>query len=371
MTKDDFDPRNYWRGPVWININWMLSQGLKRSGYTEKADAMKRDMIQLPIRFGFHEYFDSQTGRGYGSSDFSWTAALFLDLVYDYYNEDRYHLGWLSPARKGKPKEKRVLNGAGSPRASVSKDVASNLMAAIGDLREKFYDPHRGRVDYEAIKHSSEYRRYHEWSTQLHGFDLGNLHSREEKLAFWVNLYNAIVVHGIIELGIRASVREVPHFFSRMGYQIGAFFFTPDDMEHGILRANARPPHRIFPLFGRNDPRRRFALQEMDPRVHFALVCGSRSCAPIRFYEGGKMDEQLELAARRFVNSSEVVLLPEENKIFLSEIFDWYARDFGGKEKIFSFLQGYLDNEEKRLFLEKHRDQITVEYLFYDWNLNH
>jgi neutral trehalase len=56
MTMDDFDPKNYWRGPVWMNINWMLSQGLKDYGYREKSDAMKLDMIQLPIRFGFHEY---------------------------------------------------------------------------------------------------------------------------------------------------------------------------------------------------------------------------------------------------------------------------------------------------------------------------
>lgn len=71
MTREDFDSRNYWRGPVWININWMISKGLKGYGYKEKAEAMKRDMIQLPIRFGFHEYFDSRTGKGYGSDRFS------------------------------------------------------------------------------------------------------------------------------------------------------------------------------------------------------------------------------------------------------------------------------------------------------------
>ncbi|MBW2095257.1 MAG: glycoside hydrolase, partial [Deltaproteobacteria bacterium] len=88
MTRGDFDARNYWRGPVWININWMLSQGLQDYGYREKSDAIKQDMIQLPIRFGFHEYFDSQTGEGYGSSDFSWTSSLFLELVYEYYEKD-------------------------------------------------------------------------------------------------------------------------------------------------------------------------------------------------------------------------------------------------------------------------------------------
>lgn len=62
---EDFDRANYWRGPVWININWMLADGLARYGYTLKADSLRRDLLQLPIRFGFYEYFDSFTGKGF------------------------------------------------------------------------------------------------------------------------------------------------------------------------------------------------------------------------------------------------------------------------------------------------------------------
>jgi hypothetical protein len=371
MTREDFDPKNYWRGPVWININWMLSQGLKGYGYKKKADAMKRDMIQLPIRFGFYEYFDSQRGQGYGSSNFSWTAALFLDLVYEYYDEDKHRLDWLKPGKMGRLKRKRILNGSGEFGTSASKEMASSLMAAIGDLKNRFYDLNRGRVNYEAMKHSSEYISYQEMAAQLQGFDLATLSSPEEKLAFWINLYNTIVVHGIIELEITSSVREIPDFFTHVSYQIGEFSFSPDEMEHGVLRANARPPYRIFPVFRKHDPRRQFSLQQVDPRVHFALVCGSRSCAPIRFYEAERIDEQLETAAKNFVNSSEVVILPEENKTFLSQIFNWYSTDFGGRKEIFQFLLRYLDRDEKTRFLEKNLNQITVEYLFYDWNLNH
>jgi meiotically up-regulated gene 157 (Mug157) protein len=70
---------------VWINLNWMLAHGLTRYGYTLNADSLRRELLQLPIRFGFHEYFDSFTGKGYGSDNFSWTAALFVDLVQDHY----------------------------------------------------------------------------------------------------------------------------------------------------------------------------------------------------------------------------------------------------------------------------------------------
>ena len=71
------------------------------------------------------------------------------------------------------------------------------------------------------------------------------------------------------------------------------------------------------------------------------------------------------------MNSSEVVILPEENKILLSQIFNWYKRDFGGKKEIFKFLLRYLDRDEKSDFLERNKNSIAVEYLFYDWNLNH
>jgi hypothetical protein len=127
----------------------------------------------------------------------------------------------------------------------------------------------------------------------------------------------------------------------------------------------------MFPPFKRNDPRRRFSLESIDPRIHFALVCGSRSCAPIRVYEAHLIDEQLEIATKNFVNSSEVLILPEENKIFLSRIFNWYGRDFGGEKKIFQFLLLYLDRDEKYYFLERNMDNIVQEYLFYDWDLNH
>ncbi len=371
MTREDFDSGNYWRGPVWININWMVSKGLKDYGYREKADAMKRDIIQLPIRFGFHEYFDSRTGKGYGSDGFSWTAALFLDLVYEYYSEDRHRLDWFKPHKSARLKEMKVLNSLDRGATPSSGSVASDLMAAVGKLKDRFHDPHRGRVDYQAMKNSPEYRHYQEMAAGLRRFDLASLSSHEEKLTFWINLYNAIVIHGIVELGIQSSVKEIPNFFRKIGYRIGGLFFSPDAMEHGILRANARPPYRIFAVFGRKDPRLELSLEKTDPRIHFALVCGSRSCAPIRFYEAEKISEQLHMAAKDFVNSSEVLVLLEKNTVFLSQIFDWYERDFGGKEGIRRFLLRYLDKDEKWSFVEKSWQEAKVEYLFYDWDLNH
>ncbi len=366
MEREDFDSRNYWRGPVWLNINWMLAQGLKAYGYRQKADALKKDLIQLPVRFGFHEYFDSISGKGYGSAAFSWTAALFIDLVQEYFAGDR------RTGRTGTRvlAKRRVLNRSGRARPAPP-DLAARLMATIGGLKEAFHDRRGGRVNYQALKASEAYQGYRSLAARLRSFDLENLRSREEKLAFWINLYNTIVIEGIVELGIDSSVREIGNFFTHIAYDIGGRRFSPDEIEHGILRSNARPPYRVFATFGRNDPRRKNALEALDPRIHFALVCGSRSCAPIRFYEPAKIDEQLERAAKSFINSSEVVILPERNKLLLSQVFQWYRRDFGKRGDLFSFLLKYLAPGDGARYLAENQDRIRVEYLFYDWDLNH
>jgi Glycosyl hydrolase family 63 C-terminal domain len=80
-TATDFDPLRYWRGPVWLNMNWLLWRGLTRHGRTALADALRAKMLALVDRAGCYEYFDPSSGTGIGSPTFSWTAALTLDLL--------------------------------------------------------------------------------------------------------------------------------------------------------------------------------------------------------------------------------------------------------------------------------------------------
>ena len=87
-----FHPKKYWRGPVWINLNWILYQGLKKYGFIDFAQELKSDTLQLIKEAGFYEYFDPRKKlspgqkRGYGGHNFSWTAALFIDLLNDHIN---------------------------------------------------------------------------------------------------------------------------------------------------------------------------------------------------------------------------------------------------------------------------------------------
>ena len=87
-THERHDPKRYWRGPVWINLNWMLYHGFKAYNFDDLAEQIKQDSIELVEKYGFYEYFDPRrnehlvnTDKGYGGSNFSWTAALYIDLI--------------------------------------------------------------------------------------------------------------------------------------------------------------------------------------------------------------------------------------------------------------------------------------------------
>ena len=81
-----FEEKRYWRGPVWINCNWIIYQGLKNKNI-KFAKQIKRKTINLVKQKGFNEYFSCKTGKGFGATNFSWTAALFLDLILENKND--------------------------------------------------------------------------------------------------------------------------------------------------------------------------------------------------------------------------------------------------------------------------------------------
>ena len=79
----EFEPQRYWRGPVWLIVNWMLIDGLRQNGRADLAERIRRDSLALVERAGFAEYFNPLTGESLGGSSFSWTAAMYLHLAAD------------------------------------------------------------------------------------------------------------------------------------------------------------------------------------------------------------------------------------------------------------------------------------------------
>mgnify|MGYP001576501794 CR=1 FL=1 len=264
-----------------------------------------------------------------------------------------------------------VLNTGTPSQIPTERSIDIVLALAMADLKAEFIDVERGAVRYKAIRGSKEFERYKDLTRRLRSFDLHSLKDRGPRLAFWTNIYNTAVIHGVIELGLERSVKECPQFFDRVTYEIGGFRFSLNEMEHGLLRGNRRHPYRVLKPFRERDPRLEFAIVPLDPRIHFALVCGARSCPPIGFYEAEQIDFQLGLAAMSFINSPQVKILPEEKTVLISMIFKWYKIDFGGSDRaLLDTLLNYLDEGKDKAFLEENRNQIRIRYQPYDWNLN-
>lgn len=230
-------------------------------------------------------------------------------------------------------------------------------------------------LDYGAVARSGAYLAYRGYVTELRSFDPKSLGSPERQLAFWINLYNGLVVDAVVQWKIQRSVREIPGFFWRAAYSIGGLRYSANDIENGILRGNA--PHPAVPgaPFGPSDPRRDFSMQSIDPRVHFALVCASRSCPPVAVYDARQIDRQLDLAARAFVRGGGAEFDPVRGRARLSRIFQWYAVDFGAnrlamgdKRPLLRFIAAYLPPADAKLVLA--RRQWAVTFLRYDWSLN-
>lgn len=80
-TSGYFDPLRYWQGPTWINTNWLVIEGLKNYGYDNEAKDLTGRTIELVSKSGMYEYFSPLNGEPGGAADFSWTAALTIDLL--------------------------------------------------------------------------------------------------------------------------------------------------------------------------------------------------------------------------------------------------------------------------------------------------
>ncbi len=207
-------------------------------------------------------------------------------------------------------------------------------------------------------------------ASALVGFDpRTGLESREEALAFWINLYNALVMHGALAMRVQRSMQELPGFFGRAVYDVGGLRYSLDIIEHGLLRANRGHPRRLgLPQLSPWDRRRASVIRPMDVRIHFALNCGAAACPMVRHYQAEAIDAQLDLAARAFVNGGGVRIDPARGCVLLSRIFLWYSRDFGiSKRGKLRRLRPFIE-ETRRDEIEQAAKHGGIRYDEYDWS---
>jgi len=261
---------------------------------------------------------------------------------------------------------RRVLNepavGSAVEPGPAAERLQRAMLAALGAHTDA-----RGRVDYARLAASDVFAAAEAAARALGGARLDALAGRGERLAFWINVYNALVLHGIVRLGVRSSVRRTWNFFGRVCYRVGGPVFSLDDVEHGVLRDNRRRPWPPLRPFGVGDPRRALAVAPPDPRFHFAITCGAASCPPVGVYTAAAIDSQLDLATRNFVNQ-EIVLAG--GRLACSRLFKWYRRDFEATGGLTGFLLRHLDPGPARAALEAGATPCAA-FRPYRWTLQH
>ncbi len=178
--------------------------------------------------------------------------------------------------------------------------------------------------------------------------DPEKLTTREARLAFWLNAYNAHTLAGVLAHWpkIQSVSNIVPDFgfFKTKDKLVGGKKYALNDIENEVIR----------PTF-------------KDPRIHAALNCASASCPPLlaAAFVPEKVEAQLDQVMRAFANDAKRNLITADG-VKLSQIFNWYGDDFkpaGGPAK---YLAKYLTGDRKA-WLEK---ATKIEFLEYDWALN-
>ena len=193
-----------------------------------------------------------------------------------------------------------------------------------------------------------------------------SLASDHARAAFWINLYNALLRHALTRFGLRGDLRWHAWIFFVAAYEVGGRRYTLHTIEHGLLRGNRPgPPLPVRPLRV-GDPRLDSAPSAVDPRVHFALHCGARSCPPVRAYAAADLDAQLALATRAYL-AQETVVDWGARSITLPRLCRLYLADFGGVAGVLDLLRTHHDEGER---IARERAGLAVTWGPYDWTLH-
>ena len=208
--------------------------------------------------------------------------------------------------------------------------------SAWNNLLKKHVDT-KGNVNYQNFKSDSkaleDYLDYLEKSVPGENSDLN------ERLAYYINLYNAATVKLILDNYPVKSIKDLNNPWDTKWVKVGSETLSLGHIEHKILR-------------------------KMDePRIHFAINCASFSCPRLlnEAFVAPKLQSQLQQVAHDFINDSTRNILSKD-RLQLSNIFKWYKKDFTAQSSLAAYINTFTD---------KHiESDAKIEYLKYNWNLN-
>jgi hypothetical protein len=226
-------------------------------------------------------------------------------------------------------KEKLHPNTKTNEVLKVNHDAWNNLL--------KKYVDDKGNVAYASFKNDSG--KLQSYLDYLAANAPSNSWSKNEKLAYYINLYNAATVKLILDNYPTKSIKDIKKPWGKKWVKVGDDVLSLGNIEHKILR------------------------KMNEPRIHFAINCASYSCPKLvnSAFTAGQMEKQLQSATEDFVNDTTRNKF-DENTAQLSEIFKWYKSDFTDNGTVLEYIKKYggkpINTKSK------------VSYLKYDWSLN-
>ncbi|CAN8062232.1 unnamed protein product [Agarophyton chilense] len=255
--------------------------------------------------------------------------------------------------------------------------TAEELSQRILKLYASVVDVASNHVRYNALRSSPHFQQYLAAACKLRYFNPALLPESHRK-AFFLNVYNSLIIHALAVMSPPRTKFERISLFNTAAYNIGGRVYSLNMIEHGILRAN-HPGAGPFALrvFAHNDPRLQCALSRVDPRIHFALNCGARSCPAVRFYNPHNLDATLHTATTTYLQDVDVDL--QLRTVTLPKLFQWYKRDFSpdaSQHQLVEWTLQYLSPEKRTqvesLLQDNKQRSLPLKLLFadYDWSLN-
>jgi hypothetical protein len=194
-----------------------------------------------------------------------------------------------------------------------------------------------GKVNYKAFKNNPI--ELHVYIDSL-GENMPNVQwSEQDKLAYWINAYNAMTIDLIIKNYPVKSIQDIKEPWKQRLWKLGSKWYNLNEIEHQILR------------------------KMNEPRIHFGIVCASYSCPKLQneAFTALQLDAQLTKATREFLADPNRNSITSDN-INISKIFKWFSKDFKQNGNIIDFLNQYSDVQIS--------SKAKTSFKDYNWNLN-
>ncbi len=201
----------------------------------------------------------------------------------------------------------------------------------------KKYVSDSGNVNYDKLSKSKS--ELEEVLAQFESNQPNAKWSKDQKMAYYINVYNVYTLKTIIDAYPTKSIKNISNAWSKKFIPMNGKKLSLENVEHDILRKMG------------------------DARIHFAINCASYSCPKLEnnVFTPEKLDSQLEEAAKSFVNDTTRNVIAE-NEVKISEIFNWFSGDFKSKGGVIDFINLY-----SKVKINK---KAKVKYLEYNWSLN-